>query len=123
MSVNVFLRENMQKNDNHLTELQTLQKWFASDICWCNLVIKIKVSPGNNLMEIKRETKTLCGQNCFFFLTIIYTYNLKKNCVCGFPLSLVFDQVYYSNNNIKLYTFFSTVCNSSLNLSNKLCIT
>ena len=57
----MFLKENMQHNvgykKNHIKELQILLKWFTSDICWYNVIVKMKVPHRSNFMEIKHEKR------------------------------------------------------------------
>lgn len=66
------------------SKIQTLsQKWFTSDICWYNAVVKLIVPHGSNFMEIKHDKKSF-GENCILLsFTILLTEKLL--CLCGSP--------------------------------------
>lgn len=84
----------MQQNVFEITsELKILQKWFTSDLCWYNVVMKYisyikKIYPryhetfpvfhGSNFMEAKNE-------RIFLFLLPTLAFLIEKNYLCGFP--------------------------------------
>lgn len=59
-----------------------LQKWFTSDICWYNAVVKLIVTHGSNFMEIKQDKKF--GGKIVFLLSFTIILTEKLLCFCGF---------------------------------------